>query len=158
MVEGLKRRTLYKLYIKEKRSLREIAKMFGCSRTTIQEKCRQYGIKLRPLNMLRIEVKKSVLQKLYVKEGKSSHKIAVTLSCSPETVLKRCNKYSIPLRNPGSKRIEIDKPTLRRLYIEDRKSITKIAKICSCSKSTISKRVKQFGLRKEMEGGKFLSY
>jgi len=75
------------------------------------------------------------------------------LSCSPETVLKRCNKYNIPLRNSGSKRINIDKPNLRRLYIEDRKSIAKIAKIYSCSKSTISRKVEQFGLRKEMEGG-----
>jgi hypothetical protein len=47
MVEGLNKRTLHKLYIKEKKSLREIGKIFGFSRTTIQKKCRQYGIKTR---------------------------------------------------------------------------------------------------------------
>ena len=124
MVEELNKRTLNKLYIKEKRSLREIAKIFGCSRTTIQNKCRQYGIKLRPSSVRRIEgLNKSILQRLYVKEGKSLVKVAEMFSCSPPTIQSRFREYGIKTREPKSikgaykilRTVYFDKGQLERL-------------------------------------------
>ena len=195
MKEGLNKETLRRLYIKEKRPLRDIAEMLGCSYTIVRHRCIKYRIRLRPKNRKRINLKKSVLMRLYVKEKKTAKKVAEMFSCSSTTVIKRCKEYGIPirdkkikgltktllrklyvkegkttreiarsvgcsaylietrckqfgipLRNPGSKKIEIDESTLRRLYVEERKTLTGIAKIFDCSFTTILKRVKRLGL------------
>ena len=39
---------LYRLYIGEELSLREIAKMFGTTKATIRSRLLRYGIELRP--------------------------------------------------------------------------------------------------------------
>jgi transposase len=49
---------------------------------------------------------------------------------------------------PGSKKVKIDESTLRRLYVKEGKSIPEIAKAFNCGVSTVSKKVKQFGLKK----------
>lgn len=201
MLEELNKEMLKRLYIKEQRALRDIAQMYGCSSTLVRYRCVKYKIKLRPKAKRSIKLKRSVLQRLCVKEGKSSKKIAEMLSCSSHTVLKRCREYGIPLRGqkrikgltksilerlyvkegktvreiakiigcsrepvrlkckqfdvplrtPGSKKLEIDVLTLRRLYVKEGKSITEIAKIFSCAISTISQRIKRFGLKRELE-------
>ena len=113
----MNKRTLHKLYIKEKKSLREIGKIFGFSRTTIQKKCRQCGIKLRSSNWRIIEgLNKSILQRLYIKEGKSLAKIAEMFSCSPITIRDRCRKYGIKTRDP-KKNKGVDK-ILRTFYFD----------------------------------------
>jgi DNA-binding CsgD family transcriptional regulator len=195
MKEGLDKRTLYRLYIKEKKATREIAKMYGCSSTLVRYRCIKYEITLRPRRES-IKIKKSVLQKLYVKEGKSLEKIADMLSCSPITVTarcrqygiktkrtkrlkglkksllhklyiregkttreigkilgcsydivrSRCREYGIPLRPPGSKRVDIDKSTLSRLYIQEGKTTAEIAKMYGCAFSTIYNKAKKIGL------------
>ncbi len=201
MKKELDKETLTRLYIKEKRSLRAIAKMYGLSPTTVRYRSIKYGIKLREnIGLKRVALKKSVLKKLYVKEGRSSKEVAEMLSCSPATVLKRCKEYNIPLkcqkveglskallqkmyvkegktlreiakiqgcsfepvrrrckqfgiplRNPGSKKVKLDKSTLRRLYVKEGKSMAEIAKAFNCVGSTVSQKVKQFGLNKEPE-------
>jgi transposase-like protein len=195
MKEGLNKETLTRLYIKEQKATREIAKMYGCSSTLVRYRCIKYGIKLRPRRES-IKIKKSVLQKLYVKEGKSLNKVAELLSCSPitvsarcrqygikiggtkgvkgleksllqklyiregktirdiakdvgcsrEAVRTRCKKYGIPLRPTGVKRINIDKSTLRRLYVKEGKTMNEIAEIFDCAFSTVYKRAKRIGL------------
>ena len=47
MLEELNKDTLERLYIKEKKSLHDIARMFGCSTESIRNRCRKYDIKLR---------------------------------------------------------------------------------------------------------------
>ena len=143
MVEGLNRETLNRLYIKEHKTIREIARMFGCSRTIIHNNCRKYGIKLRPKGG-RIEcLDKSVLQRLYVKEGKSTKKIAKMFSCSSSTVRNRCVQYGIKLG-----RLEgLNRALLQRLYVKEDKSSREIAKILNCSSQTIRNRCRQFGIK-----------
>jgi len=103
-----------------------------------------------PLRGQRIkELSKSLLQKLYVEEGKTTREIAKTLGCSFDAVRVRCKNLGVPLRNPGSKILDINELTLGRLYVREDKSMSEIAKILDCSVSTIYKRVKQFGLKKQ---------
>ncbi len=54
--------------------MRKIAEELGCSEGVIKLRCKQYGIKTR--SPYRIEgLTKSVLQELYVKEGKTTRQI-----------------------------------------------------------------------------------
>jgi len=195
MIERLNEETLKRLYVREGKSTRTIAKMFDCSYFGILYRCKKYEIKLRPTRKRIIKLDKPVLKRLCVKEGKSSKEVAEMFSCSSQTVLKRCKEYGIslkgrkikgltkallhrlyikegkttreigkivgcsfdvvrkrckqfgiPLRNPGCKKIEIDESALRRLYVKEGKSMTKIAEFFDCSISTIYKRAKRIGL------------
>jgi transposase len=116
MVEGLNKRTLHKLYIKEKKSLREIGKIFGFSRTTIQNKCKLYGIKRRSRRRKYVNLEKSVLLKLYVREGESMNEIASRYSCSLSTVLKRCKEYGIKIRD--AEMVKGSNKALRSIYMD----------------------------------------
>ena len=94
---------------------------------------------------------KPVLQKLYVKEGKTVREIAKIIGCSREPVRLKCKQFGVPLRRPGNRELEeINEQALRRLYVKERKTVTEIAKIFGCVVSTISQRVKRFGLKKEL--------
>ena len=144
MTEELNKETLKRLYTKEGKSLVAIAKMFGTTITKVHYRCVKYGIKLRPSSVKKIIIKKSVLQKLYVEEGKPLKEIKERLSCSHTTILKRCKEYGIPLRGP---RVEgITKALLQKLYAEEGKTIREIAIILNCSREVVRKRCKKFGI------------
>ena len=89
MIEGLNRETLKRLYVTEKKSTPEIAKIFGCSHRTIQIRCKEYGIKLRPASRRIIGLNKLVLHRLCIKEGKTSKEVTEMFSCSYPTVLRK---------------------------------------------------------------------
>jgi transposase len=155
MIKALDRGTLKRLYLKEKRSLHEIARMFGCSYFCVHYRSMKYGIKLRPKTWRRkIHLDKSVLKRLCVKEGQSSKKVADMLSCSNATVLKRCREYGIPLKG---QRVEgITKAQLKKLYVKEGKTIRAIAKDIGCSGELIRRRCKQFGISLRNPGTKKL--
>jgi DNA-binding CsgD family transcriptional regulator len=143
---NLNKSVLKKLCVKEGRSSKEVAEMLSCSPLTVLARCKEYGI---PLRIKRTEgLSKALLQKMYVKEGKTLREIAKIQGCSFEPVRKRCKQFGIPLRKPGSKKVKIDESTLRRLYVKEGKSMAEIAKAFNCVASTVSKKVKQFGLKK----------
>jgi len=145
MIQDLDKATLTRLYLKEKRSTRAIAQMAGCSPTKVRYRCIKYGIKLRANTWNRkIHLKKSVLMRLYVKENKSLRKVAEILSCSSETVIKRCKEHDIPLR---SQRIEgLTKPLLRKCYLKEGKTTREIAKEMGCSANLIRIKCKKLGI------------
>lgn len=136
---ALNKEVLYKLYVKEQKSTNEIAKMFSCTPTTVQNKCRKYKIKLRPRTKEIKGLNKPTLQKLYVQEGKSMKEIAEMFSCSPYTVKDRFRKYGIA-------RNELSREVLQQLYVKDGKTIREIAEILNCSRETVRRRCKQFGI------------
>jgi DNA-binding CsgD family transcriptional regulator len=119
--------------------------MAGCSPTKVRYRCIKYGIKLRANTWNRkIHLKKSVLMRLYVKENKSLRKVAEILSCSSETVIKRCKEHDIPLR---SQRIEgLTKPLLRQCYLKEGKTTREIAKEMGCSANLIRIKCKKLGI------------
>jgi transposase len=144
-LEGLNIEVLNRLYVTEKKSTHTIAKMFGCSASAVNYRCRRYGIKLRPNGGGFEWLDKEVLKRLYVKEGKSVNKIAKMLSCSYGTVFKRCEEYRIPLR--GKKKIKgLTKALLQKLYVEEGKTLCGIAKIMGCSDEAVRYGCKKFGI------------
>ena len=145
MIEELNKETLIRLYIKEKRTLRDIAEMFGRSYTLVRHKCIQYRIKLRPKNYKIIKFEKSVLQRLYVQEDKPPREIAQIFSCTPATVRNRFRQYGIPLKDNKIK--GLNKAQLQKLYVNEGKSIHEVAKIMGCSHETVRKRCMQHGIK-----------
>jgi transposase len=145
MVKDLEKATLKRLYLKEKRSIREIAQMSGWSAAGVRYRCIKYGIQLRPNTWNRkINIKKSVLMRLYVKENKSVKEVAEILSCSLATVVKRCKEHDIPLRD---QRVEgLTKPLLQKLYVKEGKTTRAIAKIMGCSATPIRIKCMEFGI------------
>ena len=142
----LNKSVLKKLCVKEGRPSKEIAEMLSCSPLTVLKRCKEYGI---PLKGQKVEgLSKALLHKLYIKEGKTIREIAKIQGCSFETVRRRCKQFGVPLRNPGTKKVKLDKSTLRRLYVKEGKSMAEIAKAFNCVVSTVSKKVKQVGLKK----------
>ena len=135
---------LQSLYLKEGKSLNEIAKILSCSYTTVIKRCREYGITLRTRNVQKIN--REMLEKLYLREGKTTREIAKILGCSFETVRIKCKIFGIPLRNPGSEKVIIDELTFRRLYLKEGKNRDELARILGCSVSTIYQCFKRFGL------------
>jgi DNA-binding Lrp family transcriptional regulator len=55
MKKELDKETLTRLYIKEKRSLRAIAKIYGLSPSTVRYRSIKYGIKLRENRVIVLE-------------------------------------------------------------------------------------------------------
>jgi transposase len=149
----LDKETLARLYVKEKLSLRAIAKMYDVSYFCVQYRCKQYGIKARPKTSKRIHLDKAILQKLCIKEGKSSKEVAELLSCSFVTVRERCKEYGIQLK--GQQLKQITKDQLQKLYVAEKKSTREVAKVLGCSSETVRMRCKQFGipLRKAARDG-----
>jgi len=145
MIEELNKETLIRLYIKEKRTLRDIAEMFGRSYTLVRHKCIQYRIKLRPKNYKIIKFEKSVLQRLYVQEDKPPREIAQIFSCTPATVRNRFRQYGIQLKDNKIK--GLNKAQLQKLYVNEGKSIHEVAKIMGCSHETVRKRCMQHGIK-----------
>ena len=127
-------------------SLREIALMYGISYSSVRHRSIKYGIPLRPKTWRKINLKltKSALQKLYVKEGKSSQKISKLLACSSVTVLSKCKEYGIPIKN---RRLQgITKEMLEKLYIKEGKTTREVAKMLDCSFETVRTKCKQYGI------------
>jgi DNA-binding CsgD family transcriptional regulator len=90
---------------------------------------------------------KNILERLYVKEHKSTPEIAKMFGCTHRTVQLRCRKSGIKLRPKGAKLEHINKPILHKLYIEENKSVREISEILSCSTSVIKNRCKEYGIR-----------
>jgi transposase len=149
----LDKETLSRLYVKEKLSLRAIAKMYDVSYFCVQYRCKQYGIKARPKTSKRIHIDKAILERLCIEEGKSSKEVAELLSCSFVTVRERCREHGVPLKGQQLKRIT--KHQLQKLYVTEKKSTREVAKVLGCSSETVRTRCRKFGipLRKAARGG-----
>jgi transposase-like protein len=149
-IPGLNRSILYRLYVKEGRSINKIAEKFACSHSVIESRCIQNGIELRAPKRIK-GLTKALLYKLYVQEEKTVRAIAKIIGCSREPIRIKCKEFGVPLRRPGNRElVEINEPVLRQLYINEGKGVTEIAKQCGCVPSTISQRIKRFGLKDEL--------
>ena len=113
----------------------------------IRKKCQEYGIHLKGQRARAIP--KTLLEKLYIEEGKSIREVAEELRCSYETIRKKLKHYDIPKRNAGTKKIEIDETALWKLYLKEEKSVPEIAKVFDCSVGPIYQKIKRMGLKKE---------
>ena len=91
---------------------------------------------------------KVTLERLYLKEDKSTHEIARILGCSSETIANKCRTYGIKLKKrQGRKKREIGEETLKRLYVSEGRNLTEISKILGCSYGKIWKSCLDYGIQ-----------
>lgn len=86
---------LQKFYDAEGKSMRAVAKELGCSFETVRNRCKQFGIRVRSPRRNKIEIPKSSLRRLYLKEGKNLSYIAKKFRCSISTISKRLTEYKM---------------------------------------------------------------
>lgn len=141
----LEKPVLLRLYVQEGKSPRDIAQIYSCTPATVRKRFRQYGIPLTDNTIKGLD--EAEVQKLYVEEGKSLKEIANIIGCSHETVRKRCKKHGVKLKPIGSKVMGIDKSTLQRLYMKERRPLSNIADMFSCSTATIRNRCRDYGIK-----------
>lgn len=98
---------LYKLYIEDKLSCKDIALIYGCSSSLIEKKLKEYGIPTRNLSEARALVKASRaihdenshnIIKLYLDDKLSIIKIAMEYNCNESVIRRILKKNNIILR------------------------------------------------------------
>lgn len=147
----LPKERLYSYYIEEFKSSGEISKIFNCSVNTVLRNLRTYNISVRKhTNVERRLIKpinRDLLERLYVKEGKSSVQIAKILGATFGRVIFQLKYYGLQVRCPGSKKIEIEKNTLYSRYVVAKESAGSIAKDYSCTRGTILNWIRYYGFK-----------
>ena len=58
------------------------------------------------------KISQPLLQKLYVKEGKTTREVGNALGCSFELVRKKCHEFGIPVQNRRINKSEIEQDIL----------------------------------------------
>ena len=151
MLQELTKEVLTRLYLNENKSCRAIAKITGCSYSSVVRRCRKYGIILRTSRHEKIKIDRAVLRKLYVKERKTVDEIAAILSCNPTTILRRLNEHKIPVRR---NRIEgLTKQLIQKLYLKEGRSTREIGKLLGCSRFPVESRCRKHGIPLRNPGG-----
>lgn len=117
--------------------------------------------------MKSILISKVDLKNLYLDKKLTTYDIAKSYNCSQGTIWKRLKEYGIKRLPNGRRSFVISKSKLKDLYIKQRLSSRKIAKIYGCAYSTIDYKIREYGfpvktlatahittLRKNFDGNK----
>lgn len=150
------KKELRKLYLDKKVSSPEIAKIYKCSKDTIRQRLKEYGIKTRTFseaNRARygINISKKELKKSYLEQKMSSPEIAKIYHCSPCTIRDLLRKYKIRVRTKSEAiqllyNINISKKELKKLYLEKKMSSPEIAEKFNCSPTYVRDKLKEFNI------------
>ena len=132
---------LKELYIDKNLSTHKIAKKFNCYPTVIQDRLREYSIKLRKPKE-KILISKNKLRQLYLSNNLSTYKIAKLLGMSSCSVYYKLREAGIKTR--PKKFVRVSKDKLKELYINKNLSCSKIAKKLNCDAVTIFQKLKNY--------------
>ncbi len=91
----LNKSVFIRLYVKEGKTTREIAKTLGCSFETVRVRCKEFGIPLRKPGNKILNINELALGRLYLREDKSMPEIAKILDCSLSTIYKWVNRFGV---------------------------------------------------------------
>ena len=144
---------LRKKYLDEGKSEADIAKEYGCGKSSIGRRRAECGIPTRRGSSAvqirrRVSVDRATLERLYVTEGKSEKEIGAIVNHDPRTILRRLGEHGIPLRERRTHRDRISPETLRRMYITDHRPIMSIAREFECAAQVISDLLDEYGIEK----------
>ncbi len=104
---------LTELYLKEKKSMKSISKIIGCSSKTILRRLKKYEIKTRtPWEHKKIKLDANKIKKLYWEENKSINEIANELGVSYTKIREDMIKNNIKRRD--NKECSLNKPNLKK--------------------------------------------
>ena len=119
------------------------------------------------MSCIPISISKNELKGLYEKRKLTTYEIADIYYCCQGTIWKRLEEYGIRRLPNGRRSFIISKSKLKNLYIKQRLSSRRIAKIYGCAYSTIDYKIREYGfpvktlaaahittLRKNFDGNK----
>lgn len=91
-------------YVEQEKSTKEVAAIFGTTKSTISKHLQYNGITARSkkeaaAKVTKLVLDKSDLQELYVNQQLSTYDIALQYKCDPSTIFLRLQEYGIPVRN-----------------------------------------------------------
>jgi 5-methylcytosine-specific restriction endonuclease McrA/DNA-binding CsgD family transcriptional regulator len=149
MLNKIEKEVLYRLYYVEKKTMQEIGNLYNCNRKLISKLLRKYDLR-DGTRFLSLRIGKKRLIKLYIENDFTIDKISKMLGCASSTIVSRLELFKIPRKSHSEETtiIKIKKEELEKLYIVDKKSSIAIAKFYGCSKNTILKNLKKFGINR----------
>lgn len=92
-------------------------------------------------------ISKEELKNLYEKEKLTTYQVAKRLGFSQATIWKKLKEHKVRSRLSGIERTSISKEQLKSLYIDKKMSTWKIEKKLKIPRSTIHRKLKEFGLK-----------
>ena len=131
---------LYKLYVTNEKTIRQIADELDCSTTTICDRFGEHGIVARTN---KLDIPKDALYDSYVKEGKSSTQLAKEFNTTESAICRYLHDYGIPIRD---RRIKISSADLERMYVKEAKSAYQIAEAFGCDSGVILRNLSKNGI------------
>lgn len=148
IIKTSKDRLRYLYLVKELSPIR-IAKEFNCGERTIYSRLYEYNIPIRH-DRERNDITEEKLRDLYLDKKMSIGKIAGMFKCSNGTIWAKLCQYNIEVRtkseaNKGKYKIEIPEE-IKSLYVNDKLSISKIAKRFNCCCKSISQRLHDYNI------------
>lgn len=163
----LSRDLLYKLYVEEEMTLKQISEELGVSRQTVSNKLSEYGITIRNSNYIRSQKakKKPKLKKILkyqikdnfekaYKELKSLELVAKYFGISQDTAYEWKKRHNIKTikeySKEGKDRLNINKPYANKEWLENmyaKYSWEELGKMLNCSPTTLSKWGIKFGIK-----------
>ena len=140
-------------YLDEGKSEAEIAKEYGCGKSTIARRradCDIPGRRGPSATQIkrRAFINRETLERLYVAEGKSEKDIGAIKNRDPRTVRRLLLDHNIPMRKRQAPRDRITQETLRRMYVVDHRSMASIAREFECSRKAVSGLLNEYGIEK----------
>lgn len=94
-----------------------------------------------------IKIPKNQLKNLYENHNFSIPDLAKIYACGETPIQRKLHKHKIQVRPSMSIKLHIPKNRLRFLYEEEKKTSGQLAKIYSCSFSTILNRLKEYQIK-----------
>jgi DNA-binding CsgD family transcriptional regulator len=134
-------------YVRQGKSMQDIADICNCTNPTILRWLRRYNIQTRSLSVddERLDDEKWLREK-YIIQDLTTGEIADICDCSKYTVSERLKEKGIKVwRGVTDSRLN-DKQWLRDKYITEKKTSYEIADICDCSNSTVIYRLNQYNI------------
>lgn len=148
---SLDKEEIKRLYLKENKSSKEIAEIFGCCDETITKRLKSIGVNLKGGKK---QLDNEEIKRLYLTENKSCCKIAKIFNVCPSTIIRILNNMGI--KTPLN-RIGINKDKIKELYLSGESSIS-ISKILNCSHCTILNVLKNMNVKRRNNKEKTLNY
>ena len=111
------------MYHVENKTMEEIAAKFGCTKTTISAKFRQYGIKAKPR---KIDIPKRILEERYVQNKEPPKSIAKDYGCSWGLVYRKLKEHGLLVHGRRIP-IPISRAELEGMYVRQGMTAKKIS-------------------------------
>ncbi len=147
----LSKEELERWYIKEKKTMVELAELTGVNNVTISNWLVDYDIPIRTIKLKKEKIApKERLVYLYIKKHKTAYEIAELIGVSPRTIYNWLIDYNIPIRTTSEFLLKgKNKPSkekLEELYIKENRSSIDIANMTKLSKSCILRLLRGYNI------------